>query len=25
MMPEPRKFYQLEEMWSDAPVMEHKG
>lgn len=25
MMPEPRKFYQLEEMWSDAPMMEHKG
>jgi ribosome-associated protein len=25
MMPEPRKFYQLEEMWSDAPVMEHEG
>ena len=24
MMHEPRKFYQLEEMWSDAPVMEHK-
>lgn len=24
MMPDPRKFYQLEEMWSDAPVMEHK-
>lgn len=24
MMPEPRKFYQLEEMWSDAPMMEHK-
>lgn len=23
MMPEPRKFYQLEEMWSDAPAMEH--
>jgi ribosome-associated protein len=23
MLPEPRKFYQLEEMWSDAPVMEH--
>ncbi|MBL0356271.1 MAG: ribosome silencing factor [Chitinophagaceae bacterium] len=23
MMPEPRKFYQLEEMWSDAQVMEH--
>ena len=25
MMHEPRKFYQLEEMWSDAPVMEHKN
>ncbi|MEO7445041.1 MAG: ribosome silencing factor [Ferruginibacter sp.] len=23
MLPEPRKFYQLEEMWSDAPSMEH--
>jgi ribosome-associated protein len=23
MLPEPRKFYQLEEMWSDAPGMEH--
>jgi ribosome-associated protein len=23
MMPEPRKFYQLEELWSDAPMMEH--
>lgn len=23
MMPEPRKFYQLEEMWSDAPLIEH--
>lgn len=23
MMPEPRKFYQLEEMWSDAPILEH--
>ena len=23
MMPEPRKFYMLEEMWSDAPMMEH--
>lgn len=23
MMPEPRKFYQLEEMWSDAPMMQH--
>lgn len=25
MMPDPRKFYQLEEMWHDAPVMEHLG
>jgi len=25
MLPEPRKFYQLEEMWHDAPVMEHQG
>jgi ribosome-associated protein len=25
MLPEPRKFYQLEEMWSDAPGMEHEG
>ncbi len=25
MMPEPRKFYQLEEMWSDAPIIEHAG
>jgi ribosome-associated protein len=24
MLPEPRKFYQLEEMWSDAASMEHK-
>lgn len=23
MLPEPRKFYRLEEMWSDAPMMEH--
>ena len=23
MLREPRKFYQLEEMWSDAPLMEH--
>jgi len=23
MLPETRKFYQLEEMWSDAPGMEH--
>ena len=25
MLPEPRKFYQLEEMWSDAPQVEHNG
>ncbi len=25
MLPEPRKFYQLEDMWSDAPLMEHEG
>lgn len=25
MMPEPRKFYQLEEMWSDAPLTEHNS
>ena len=25
MLPEPRKFYQLEEMWSDAVGMEHNG
>lgn len=25
MLPEPRKFYQLEEMWSDAPLMAHEG
>ncbi|MEP7238356.1 MAG: ribosome silencing factor [Ferruginibacter sp.] len=25
MLPEPRKFYQLEEMWSDAPALEHQG
>ena len=25
MLPEPRKFYRLEEMWSDAPQMEHQG
>ena len=25
MMPEQRKFYRLEEMWSDAPLEEHKG
>lgn len=24
MLPEPRKFYKLEEMWSDATSMEHK-
>ncbi|MEP7144838.1 MAG: ribosome silencing factor [Ferruginibacter sp.] len=24
MLPEPRKFYQLEEMWSDAPITEHR-
>ncbi len=24
MLPEPRKFYQLEEMWSDAPAMAHE-
>lgn len=24
MLPEPRKFYQLEEMWSDAVITEHK-
>jgi len=23
MLPEPRKFYHLEELWSDAPSMEH--
>jgi ribosome-associated protein len=23
MLPEPRKFYQLEEMWSDAPMTGH--
>lgn len=23
MLPEPRKFYRLEEMWSDAPATEH--
>ena len=23
MLPEPRKFYQLEEMWSDAGITEH--
>ncbi len=25
MLPEPRKFYRLEEMWSDAPSLEHIG
>lgn len=25
MLPEPRKFYRLEEMWSDAPSAEHNG
>ena len=25
MLPEPRKFYQLEEMWSDAPMLEHNS
>ena len=25
MLPETRKFYKLEEMWSDAEVEEHKG
>lgn len=25
MLPEPRKFYQLEEMWSDAIREEHAG
>jgi ribosome-associated protein len=25
MLPEPRKFYQLEEMWSDAQREEHQG
>jgi ribosome-associated protein len=25
MMPEQRKFYRLEEMWSDAPQEEHNG
>lgn len=24
MLPEPRKFYKLEEMWSDAPREEHE-
>ncbi|MBS1755255.1 MAG: ribosome silencing factor [Ferruginibacter sp.] len=25
MLEEPRKFYKLEEMWSDAPTTEHAG
>ena len=25
MMPEQRKFYKLEEMWSDAPLEEHSS
>ncbi|MEO6328431.1 MAG: ribosome silencing factor [Ginsengibacter sp.] len=25
MLSEPRKFYQLEELWSDAHVVEHTG
>lgn len=25
MLEEPRNFYHLEEMWSDAPLIEHKG
>ena len=25
MLPEPRKFYRLEELWSDAPSTEHNG
>jgi ribosome-associated protein len=25
MMPEQRKFYRLEEMWSDAPLEEHNA
>ena len=25
MLPEARKFYALDEMWSDAEVQEHKG
>lgn len=25
MLPEPRKFYQIEELWHDAPSTEHNG
>ena len=25
MLPEPRKFYHLEELWHDAPLTEHEG
>ncbi len=25
MLPENRRFYKLEEMWSDAPLEEHEG
>lgn len=25
MLPEPRKFYQLEELWSDADALEHQN
>ncbi len=25
MQAEPRKFYRLEELWSDAPLVEHNG
>ena len=25
MLPEPRKFYQIEELWSDAQSIEHLG
>lgn len=25
MLPEPRKFYQIEELWSDAAALEHIG
>ena len=25
MLPDTRKFYRLEEMWSDAPATEHEG